>query len=154
MGASSRFATWIAVTAVGLLLSGFQGDPPSDQEEPSPAVCGVCLLWERYEGELRQCTVEAGALEHGVVYYISSSSLTVVESMQRFAYERRRMEEEPAAQIHARHRGMGAPEDLRLEVTTSARGFFALLTAADPAVIRFVREEASFAVRSHRPPRF
>jgi hypothetical protein len=155
-----RFASQWMLPGMAALLAGSvavgaaAAAAPAGPAAPPPATCPICLLWDRYAEDFARVSVEAGALPDGAVYYLSSSTFRVVESIQRFAYERGTLEGEAAAAAHRSHRGEGDLPGVRLVVAASAHGIFAVLSSPDPAEARALREEASFATRSHRPPRF
>jgi hypothetical protein len=156
---SRRFALFLLGTA--LLL----GASASTAEEPTSALrlkspvagCPVCDLWLRYEDVVLQARQEVGALHQGVFYFYHAEDPGVIEPLIRFAHERAELEaklhQDPALRRalgeacgHRYHAGL-----VHLEISTSARGIFALLTATDPGMLDELRTEAGRAVRGKIP---
>jgi len=99
-----------------------------------------------------------GALDNGVIYFFASDNYRIIEDLQRFAYERKSLEENGAAASHPKlllnGRAHRHNPSVHLAVATSAHGAFAVLTSTNPSTVRALREEASFAVRNNSLIRF
>jgi len=125
--------------------------------QPVPG-CPVCDLWLRYEDVVLQAEQEVAPLEHGVLYFYHSEDPAVIEPLIRFANERAQLQKRLAASPELRARlGLGCghtpnptrPE--RLEISTSARGIYALITTDDPTTLAQLRSQASRVVLSKLP---
>jgi hypothetical protein len=152
-----------AVLFMILLLTGLS-ERPGGAAEPSAlrlrtpiAGCPVCELWLRYEDVVLQAQQEVGALHQGVFYFYHAEDPSVIEALIRFAHERAELEarlhQDPALRRrlgewcgHRNHAGF-----VHLEISTSARGMFALLTATDPTMQDELRAEAGRAARGKIP---
>ena len=121
------------------------------------AGCPVCELWLRYEDIVLEARQEVGALHQGVFYFYHAEDPGVIEPLIRFAHERDELEaklrRDPALRRklgeacgHRDHAGL-----VHLEISTSARGIFAILTATDPGMLDELRTEAGRAVRGKIP---
>ena len=121
---------------------------------PRVGGCPVCDLWSRYEPVVLQARQEVGKLENGVIYFFHADDPSVIEPLIRFAYEREEMETKVASDPSVRRRlGHVCGHDLlgsgrvRLQISTGAHGFFAILTSTDSTTVRMLQEEASKAAR-------
>lgn len=138
------------ISACGLLLILATAALPQDLTEPvhNDPTCPVCRLWDANTAVLKNASLEVGALEQGVVYFFYSNNFRVIEDLQRFAFERKGLEESGAAKRHDRL-GSEVEENLtNLEISASPHGAFAILTSEHPPTARLLREQASHAVRN------
>lgn len=133
-------------------------------QEPAPSLrtpvegCPVCEIWLQHQEVVLRAKQEVGQLHDGVIYFYHSNDPAVIEPLIRFAYERRNLEaalDADPARREALGRACGhLPGNtarVRLEISTSARGIFALLRTSDPETFRILRAEAQRAVRSRLP---
>jgi hypothetical protein len=155
----------IALLAGGmtLLLVGLS-DRPTPAQPTSPlrlktpvSGCPVCELWLRYEDIVLESQQEVGGLHHGVFYFYHAEDPAIIEPLIRFAHERDELEDRLRHDASLRRRlgevcGHRYHEGfVHLEISTSARGMFALLTADDPGMQDELRTEAGRAVRGKIP---
>jgi hypothetical protein len=157
-----RTALFVGVVTVSLVSLSDRSIPatesPSALRLKTPVSgCPVCDIWLHYENVVLETQQEVGALRQGVFYFYHAEDPTVIEPLIRFAHERAELEarlrQAPALRHrlgevcgHRYHEGF-----VHLEITTSARGIFALLTADDPAMQNELRAEAGRAVRGKIP---
>jgi hypothetical protein len=153
------FVGALTVSLVGLSdhsLPAAESSSPLRLKTPVPG-CPVCDVWLHYENVVLETQQEVGALPQGVFYFYHAEDPAVIEPLIRFAHEREELEarlrQAPALRRrlgeacgHRYHEGL-----VHLEISTSARGIFALLTADDPAMKNELRAEAGRAVRGKIP---
>ena len=162
--AAMRLHTALVAGVMILSLAGLSGRPAPATESPSALRlkapvpgCPVCDIWLHYENVVLEAQQEVGALRHGVFYFYHAEDPAVIEPLIRFGHEREELEtrlrQAPALRRrlgemcgHRYHEGL-----VHLEISTSARGIFALLTADDPAMREELRAEAGRAVRGKIP---
>ncbi len=149
-------AGW-ALAALILLAAGAvsaQAPPEEDVLRPVVIGCPVCDLWLRHQDLVLQANQEVGSLENGVIYYVHAENPSVIEPLIRFAYQRAELETEILRDPELRaelgeacgHHFLG-DGTVRLEISTGAHGFFAILTSDDEEIVSLLKEEASQAVR-------
>jgi len=143
---------------VGLFPHSTTAESPTSLRLKAPVPgCPVCDLWLQYESIVLQTQQEVGALHQGVFYFYHAEDPSIIEPLIRFAHEREELEARLREVPLLRHRlgescGHRYHEgSVHLEITTSARGIFALLTSADPAMQDELRAEAGRAVRGKIP---
>ena len=159
-----RLRTALFVGATTLYLVGLSHRPAPATESPSALRlktpvpgCPLCDIWLHYENVVLQAQQEVGGLRQGVFYFYHAEDPAVIEPLIRFAHERdeleTRLRQAPALRRrlgevcgHRYHEGL-----VHLEISTSARGIFALLTSDDPAMQNELRAEAGRAVRGKIP---
>jgi hypothetical protein len=157
-----RAALLIGTMTVCLMGLSYRCAPAADRpsalrlKTPVPG-CPVCDIWLHYENVVLQAQQEVGALQKGVFYFYHAEDPGVIEPLIRFAHEREELEtrlrQAPALRNrlgevcgHRYHEG-----HVHLEISTSARGMFALLTSDDPVMQNELRAEAGRAVRGKIP---
>jgi hypothetical protein len=158
-----RKPRWVEIlvpfcVAVGLSTASVAGPSPVLRLRPPVSGCPVCELWLEYEDVILRAKQEVGPLEDGVLYFYHSADPSVIEPMIRFAHERSNLAEtirsDPAVRESlggACGHGPGASTDIDLEISTSARGIFALIRSSDRATYTRLRFQAGRAVRSQIP---
>lgn len=149
-----------AVLATGLLLLWIGSAPAAPMVRPPdpPPGCPVCALWEEYERDILLAKQEIGELPDGIVCFYHASNPDIIESLIRFAYARRALEEgieqdevlrETLGDPCGHFRSSSAP--VRLEITPSARGFFAIITSPDSYTVKVLKNQGSLAIRTRLP---
>lgn len=156
---TALFAGAMTLYLVGLSQGAAPAAGPSSAlrlKTPVPG-CPVCDIWLHYESVVLEAQQEVGALQNGVFYFYHAEDPGIIEPLIRFAHEREELEVR-LRQVPTLRRRLGEAcghryhENLvHLEITTSARGMFALLTADDAAMQGELRAEAGRAVRSKIP---
>jgi hypothetical protein len=154
-GALLLLAALLALPAVAQELPATAREHRADDElRPAVAGCPVCDLWLRYREVILQASQEVGSLENGVIYFYHAQNPGVIEPLVRFAYQRAELEASLRGDPSLRARLGEACEhnllgdgSVRLEISTGAHGFFAILTSADREIVSRLQEEASQAVR-------
>jgi hypothetical protein len=144
----------LLLACAGSALAPARDAPEETSLRPLVSGCPVCDLWLEHENVILQASQEVGSLENGVIYFIHAQSPSVIEPLIRFAYQREELEEtlrrDPALRSRlgdgCRHRLLG-DDSARLEISTGAHGFFAILTSRNRAVVSRLQEEASQAAR-------
>lgn len=147
------------------LIAGAAGLPGNGRTQSAvnrlhPAVvgCPICDLWLQYENVILKAKQEVGPLHNGILYFYHSGEPSVIEPLIRFAHERVRLEErlqsdeEFREQLggrcgHGRIMALG----IDLEISTSARGIFALVTSENRRTLTRLRTQAERAVWSKIP---
>jgi len=149
-----------AVLVAGLCLLGVlpaAAAPMFRPPNPTPG-CPVCELWLEYEPDILLAKQEIGELPDGIVCFYHASDPDIIESLIRFAYARKALEErfdrDPELRrslgVRCGHaRSESAP--VELEISTSARGFFAIVTSSDPYISNTLKVQGSLAVRNRLP---
>jgi hypothetical protein len=153
-----------SVLVLGFCLGlGWASAGAARETPPNPRLllavpgCPVCDLWLEYEDIVLRAKQEVGPLPHGVLYFYHSDDPAIIEPLIRFAHERSKLAarlSQDAALREAlggpcRHRELAAPVDL--QVSTSARGIFAIVTTSDPSTFGWLRDKARMATRSKIP---
>jgi|RhiMetdeSRZDD1v2_1073273.scaffolds.fasta_scaffold603223_2 hypothetical protein len=157
-----RTALFVGVMTVSLVSLSDRSTPATESSSalrlktPVPG-CPVCDIWLHYENVVLETQQEVGAIRQGVFYFYHAEDPAVIEPLIRFAHEREELEAR-LRQAPALRRRLGEACGHRyhdslvhLEISTSARGIFALLTADDPAMQDELRAEAGRAVRGKIP---
>ena len=149
---AALLSAWLPVPAV-------HAAPPTSVlrlRTPVPG-CPVCGLWLRYEDVVLKARQEVGGLEMGVFYFYHAEDPATIEGLIRFAHERAELETNLRKDAALR-RSLGEvcghryhAGSVHLEISTSARGMFALLTDQNPAMQAELRAEAGRAVRGKIP---
>ena len=137
---------------------GYAAPPTSVLRLRTPVPgCPVCELWLRYEDVVLKARQEVGGLETGVFYFYHAEDPATIEGLIRFAHERAELESK-LRKSAALRRSLGEvcghryhAGSAHLEISTSARGMFALLTDQNPAMQAELRAEAGRAVRGKIP---
>lgn len=155
-----RFSGWLVfLILAGAMFAPTPADPtPNLRLHPPVRGCPVCELWLEYEDVILRAKQEVGPLRDGILYFYHSEEPSVIEPLIRFAHER----EDLAKTIRSDPdmlRRLGSPcghrlsahSDIELQISTSARGIFALLTSSDQATYRALLREGSKAVVSKIP---
>jgi hypothetical protein len=138
-------------------------EPPSSAANSNPrllipvAGCPVCDLWREYEDIILQAKQEVGPLPDGVLYFYYAADPAVIEPLIRFAHERDKLADRLARDPELRdqlgercfHRRLAGT--VTMEISTSARGIFAILTATDPGMFGWLRDKARMATRQKVP---
>jgi hypothetical protein len=120
--------------------------PAAAQERPDP----VCALWMEFRDDVARARQEVGALANGIVYFYHSDDPAVIEPLLRFAYRRRALADsltaQPAAGIPDCEDAIRHTPPFDLEISTSAHGFFAILTSPRPDIVKHLQGLAAIAV--------
>ena len=157
-GISTGAAALILAASLAAATSSGQVTSTNLRLAPAAEGCPVCDLWVQYEDVILRARQEVGPLASGVLYFYHSESPNVIEPLIRFANERAEMDEALTsnADLASRLGGscghalrLGGP--VNLEISSSARGIFALLTSADDPTVKLLRAQAGRAVRSKIP---
>lgn len=144
-----------------------QGTPPTPGTAPAPVTsprllvavpgCPVCDLWKEYESIIIQAKQEVAPLHNGVLYFYYSADPSIIEPLIRFAHERTKLADR-LTRDEALRAKLGGPclhkrlyGSVHLEISTSARGIFALLTTDDPTMFGWLRDKARMATRRKIP---
>ncbi len=147
------------LVAAGTGMAAIPADPaPTLRLRPPVTGCPICELWIQYEDVVLQAKQEVGPLENGVVYFYHSNQPSVIEPLIRFAHERVDLAEAIRTRPEVREQ-LGGPcghrpafsVGIRIEISTSARGIFALLTSTNSTTYTMLRFQAGRAVRSKMP---
>jgi hypothetical protein len=155
-----RFSGWLVfLILAGSIFMSTPGDPsPNLRLRPPVAGCPVCDLWLEYEDVILRAKQEVGPLRDGILYFYHSDEPSVIEPMIRFAHEREDLAEAIRADPDLINslggpcgHGPNAHADIQLQISTSARGIFALVTSSDPTTNTRLRFQAGRAVRSKIP---
>jgi hypothetical protein len=111
---------------------------------------------------LLQAEIEIGKLPDGVIYLYHADQPSAIEPLIRFAYRRvevsRVLEESDGYRASlggaCGHNLAAAPEGYRLVISTSAHGFFAILTSENRSTVKILQQDARRAVQLNTPVRF
>ena len=143
---------FLAVGAAGLSDNGLT-QSAVNRLHPAVAGCPICDLWLQYEGVILNAKQEVGPLHNGILYFYHSREPSVIEPLIRFAHERVRLEEQLQSDEEFREQlgvrcghGRMASLGIDLEVSTSARGIFALVTSENRKTLTRLRTQAERAV--------
>ena len=155
-----RFSGWLVfLILAGAIFAPTPGDPsPNLRLHPPVDGCPVCELWLEYEDVILRAKQEVGPLRDGILYFYHSEEPSVIEPLIRFAHEREDLAKAIRSDPDVLRRlggpcghGPSAHADIELQISTSARGIFALLTSSDLPTYRDLRREGSMAVVSKIP---
>jgi hypothetical protein len=120
--------------------------------------CPVCELWLEYEPVVLLAQQEIGDLENGIVCFYHASDPAIIEPLIRFSYERKNLEDRLARDPELRTRlggrcghALSETGPIDLEITSSARGIFALISSSDPSTAKFLKLQGKQAVLSRDP---
>jgi hypothetical protein len=134
-----------------------QGAPMVRPQLPSEG-CPVCELWLEYEPVVLLAQQEIGELDNGIVCFYHASDPAIIEPLIRFSYERQALEDRLAGNPELRAQlggrcGHAVSETGRiiLEISSSARGIFALISSSDPSTAKFLKLQGKQAVLSRDP---
>jgi len=145
------------LTTLVLLLAGAGAGEAQTRPPLRPVVegCPVCELWEANEDMLLLTRQEIGRLPDGVIYLYSSDRPSVIEPLIRFAYQRADLDRAIAGDAALRDRIGGAcghnlsvtDPGYRAVISTSAHGFFAVLTSPNRTTVKLLHQDAQRSVR-------
>jgi len=155
-----RYPVRQAVLVIGMTLLGVLpvgGAPMVRPQLPSEG-CPVCELWLEYEPIILLAQQEIGELQNGIICFYHASDPAIIEPLIRFSYERQALEERIAldpelqAQLGGRcGHALSESGRIDLQITSSARGIFALISSSDPSTAKFLKQQGKQAVLSRDP---
>jgi hypothetical protein len=147
---------------IGLALVGgaLLAHAAAAAEPPGQAPAPVCALWTEFEDDVARARQEVGALSNGIIYFYHSEDPAVIEPLLRFAYRRQALADSlrgaaaPEAPEAACGEGIWHTPPFDLEISTSAHGFFAILTSSRPDIVKHLQGLAAIAVPRRLAVRF
>jgi hypothetical protein len=145
------------VSGAGRLARIGSGDASSPRLLVAVPGCPICDLWKEYEDIVIRAKQEVAPLHNGVLYFYYSADPSVIEPLIRFAHERTKLADR-LTQDETLRAQLGGPclhkrlyGSVHLEISTSARGIFAILTTDDPTMFGWLRDKARMATRRKIP---
>jgi hypothetical protein len=130
-------------------------DPSFTPQAAEPG-CPVCEIWVHYDGVIRRAGQEVGRLRQGVIYFYHSDEPEIIEPLLRFAYERQALVRSiqtrgPHSLGRACGHALREESGITVEISTGARGFFAILTSERPETVTRLWSEAAKVVPEKTP---
>lgn len=157
-----RFGLVVLIAALWGAPGAISAQERSPIMRPAVAGCPVCEAWAQAGLAVAQAKREIGKLPHGVVLLYHAERPQDIEPLIRFAYERAELSRQLADSPELRatlggicgHNREVVDPDLRIEISSSAHGFFAILTSANKSRITMLQMEAKRSVQLDVPWRF